>query len=70
MSLKVKEKARKWLTRDFMIKPVVTLQMFETVRKVLDILNTTTHNGFPVVDGTNRVIGLISRNHLIILILN
>lgn len=70
MSLKVKEKARKWLAKDFMVKPVVTLQSYETVRKVLDVLNTTTHNGFPVVDATNRVFGLISRNHLIILIKN
>lgn len=70
VSDKVKDRAKSWLARDFMIKPVVTLQMFESVGKVIEILNTTSHNGFPVVDRTNRVIGMISRNHLIILIKN
>ena len=36
-------------------RQVVTLGEQETVRTILDTLDQTAHNGFPVVDGHGRV---------------
>jgi chloride channel 7 len=39
--------------KHIMSHPVVVLKEVETVSRILDILKTTEHNGFPVVDGFN-----------------
>jgi len=70
ISRKVKESARETLVGDIMVAPVVTFSRIETVKTVYQVLSTTTHNGFPVLDNNNRVCGKISRNFLITLIEN
>jgi chloride channel 7 len=47
-----------------MAHPVITLNEIEKVRKVMDILNSTNHNGFPVVNREGRLRGLILRKTL------
>jgi chloride channel 7 len=47
-----------------MAQPVVTLQEIEKVRKVMEVLHTTNHNGFPVVSKDGRLRGLILRKTL------
>eukprot|EP00599_Poterioochromonas_sp_BG-1_P012444 CAMPEP_0173159256 /NCGR_PEP_ID=MMETSP1105-20130129/16980_1 /TAXON_ID=2985 /ORGANISM="Ochromonas sp., Strain BG-1" /LENGTH=866 /DNA_ID=CAMNT_0014077613 /DNA_START=186 /DNA_END=2786 /DNA_ORIENTATION=- len=47
-----------------MAQPVVTLNEVEKVRRVMEVLNTTSHNGFPVVSKDGRLRGLILRKTL------
>lgn len=44
-----------------MARPVVTLREIEKVSRVMEILTTTNHNGFPVVNKDGRLRGLILR---------
>lgn len=63
---------------EVMNKPVVTLRTTETVNQILHVLNTTTHNGFPVVDNDwshmssvrtyGRFRGLILRSQLLVML--
>lgn len=59
--------------------PVVTLRGIEKVGRIVDVLRNTTHNGFPVVDdrevlvgsqaiGERELHGLILRAHLVLLL--
>ncbi|KAM3364090.1 chloride channel protein CLC-a-like [Capsicum galapagoense] len=49
--------------------PVVTLQGIEKVRRIVEVLKYTTHNGFPVVDGViPELHGLILRTHLLLVL--
>ena len=58
--------------------PVVTLTPTETVGNIVDILKSTTHNGFPIVDPNNegahssrsfgKMRGLVLRSELIVLL--
>ena len=47
-----------------MAQPVITLNEVEKVRRVMEVLNTTTHNGFPIVNKEGRLRGLILRKTL------
>jgi chloride channel 7 len=47
-----------------MTQPVITLMEIERVGRVVEILNTTSHNGFPVVNRDGRLRGLILRKTL------
>jgi len=58
------------LTNEVMVSPVAQLKEIETVHNIIQLLQKTTHNGFPVVtnsDGTYH--GVILRNHVITLLL-
>ena len=44
-----------------------TLHLVDTVKNIYRVLRTS-HNGFPVLNSNERVVGLIPRNHLLILI--
>lgn len=65
---------------EVMAHPVVTLNCVEKVRRIVDLLRTTTHNGFPVVDSPSeeqtrvtthgRIRGLILRDQLIVILMN
>ncbi|CAN4079109.1 unnamed protein product [Withania somnifera] len=49
--------------------PVVTLQGIEKVRRIVEVLTYTTHNGFPVVDGViPELHGLVLRTHLLLVL--
>jgi len=47
-----------------MAKPVCVLQEVERVKRVMELLTTTMHNGFPVVNKEGRLRGLILRKTL------
>jgi hypothetical protein len=58
---------------DVMKKPVVCINQVESLRKIVEILETTKHNGFPVVsyEGPLRpktYRGLITRTQLLVLL--
>jgi chloride channel 7 len=49
---------------EIMAHPVVTLQEVDKVRRVMEVLSTTDHNGFPVVNKEGRLRGIILRKTL------
>eukprot|EP01038_Epipyxis_sp_PR26KG_P010243 gene10243-13777_t len=49
---------------EIMATPVVTMNEIEKVRRVMEILTSTTHNGFPVVSKEGRLRGMILRKTL------
>jgi chloride channel 7 len=49
---------------EVMAKPVIVLQEIEKVRRVMEVLNTTSHNGFPIVNKEGKLRGLILRKTL------
>jgi chloride channel 7 len=49
---------------EIMAKPIIVLQEIEKVRRVMEVLNTTSHNGFPVVNKEGKLRGLILRKTL------
>ena len=55
---------------EVMSKPVVTLRAVETIGRVVEVLKTTAHNGFPIIENSERGIfrGLILRNQLIVML--
>lgn len=63
---------------EVMHSPVVTLRTTETVETILEVLKTTTHNGFPIVDADStylstvrthgRYRGLILRSQLLVML--
>jgi CBS domain-containing protein len=55
-------------TKEIMTKDVVTLNEYENAGTVEQILNTTSHNGFPVVDDLGRFKGIIRRDQLVALL--
>jgi len=59
---------RKHAVKDVMVTNVVTLQPIETVDRVVHILKTTTHNGFPVVNEDGLFCGVILRSQLTVLL--
>lgn len=59
--------------------PVVTLNGIEKVRRIIDVLRNTTHNGFPVLDegmmpsvgqqaGKTELLGVVLRAHLLLVL--
>ncbi|KAH0742541.1 hypothetical protein KY290_030534 [Solanum tuberosum] len=52
------------------VKPlVVTLQGIEKVRRIVEVLKYTTHNGFPVVNGViPELHGLVLRTHILLVL--
>ena len=54
--------------RDIMKKPVVYFASKANALQIMRTLERTTHNGFPVVNSSNNLIGLITRNQLIVLL--
>ncbi|XP_015066133.1 chloride channel protein CLC-b [Solanum pennellii] len=59
--------------------PVVTLRGIEKVRRIVEVLKNTTHNGFPVVDegvvppvglpiGATELHGIVLRTHLLLVL--
>jgi len=50
-----------------MAKPILTLKTVDSVKKIYEALKSP-HHGFPVVNLSGQVVGLIPRNFLFILI--
>eukprot|EP01126_Amoeba_proteus_P001122 TRINITY_DN10321_c0_g1_i2.p1 TRINITY_DN10321_c0_g1~~TRINITY_DN10321_c0_g1_i2.p1 ORF type:complete len:614 (+),score=131.55 TRINITY_DN10321_c0_g1_i2:736-2577(+) len=59
---------RKFVSQHVMATPVVCFSKIESVRKIVQTLRSTTHNGFPVVNAVGQVRGLILRSQLITLL--
>ena len=56
--------------QDLMASPVIGIREVETVARVLHVLSSTTHNGFPVYErnSSNQLVGFILRSQLLILL--
>ena len=53
---------------DVMAKPVVTFPLKPKRKEVRKVLESTSHNGFPVVDEDGHFLGMILRNQLVLLL--
>ena len=53
---------------EIMSYPVICLRQLEDGRRIAKVLNTCTHDGFPVVDQHNHLLGLVRRDQLIALL--
>ena len=67
---KLSKRAQDYSCKELMIEEVVSFNHTETVATIYDKLANCSHNGFPVTDVNNYVIGLISRNTLIAILQN
>lgn len=56
------------LAKDIMCTQLNTLKPNSSVFEIINVLDSTGHNGFPVINKHNNLIGIISRNHLIIIL--
>jgi len=59
---------RKLFASDIMSRHVLTIKPCELVENIIEKLNSCTHCGFPVVDDNNRLLGIMIRNHLIVML--
>lgn len=60
---------KKIKAKEIMTKDVITFKEVEKLSVILKILESTTHNGFPVVTNEKNLFnGVILRNHLVVLI--
>jgi len=53
---------------DVMVSPVVAFRTTEKVGVVYDTLNNITHNGFPVINDANELVGMSLRSHLTVML--
>ena len=51
--------------KDYMTKDVVVVKPDQTIKEVIDLIEKTGHDGFPVVDDSGIVIGYISSRDLL-----
>jgi CBS domain-containing protein len=49
---------------NIMAGPALCVRLHDTAARVRALLADTTHNGYPVVDGGGRLVGLILRSQL------
>jgi H+/Cl- antiporter ClcA len=68
ISGKMSRRAQDYNCSEVMITEVVSINHSETLKSVYQKLSNCTHNGFPVINENRKVIGLISRNHLVTII--
>ena len=55
---------------DVATRPVVTMEHVVPVKTVVEVLQTKTHNGFPVITPNNKFVGTILRSQLVVLLRN
>lgn len=68
ISHKISRRAKDFRAEEVMVYPVVSFRQFETLETVFNTLMNCTHNGFPVINNEQEVVGYISRNFLSIII--
>lgn len=56
------------LAKDIMCAELSTLRYQCSIESIFECLLETNHNGFPVVNDKNNVIGIILRNQLIVIL--
>lgn len=70
IGIEISTRAKDFEASQVMQSPVQYFNERETVQRVYEMLEITNHNGFPVIDHRNHVVGKISRNFLITIIKN
>lgn len=53
------------LAKDVMTKPVITLKPTMNLREAAEVLSTNRISGAPVVDGTGKLVGILTEHDLI-----
>jgi CBS domain-containing protein len=61
ISFRSTNKAKTFDASEIMQSPVVSLKQHEDVKTIYETLLSNTHNGFPVINSNNIVVGMISR---------
>jgi chloride channel 7 len=61
---------RKFKAMHVMSKPVVCFHVLERVSRIVEVLRSCRHNGFPVVDQETRFVGIVLRSQLLTLLRN
>src|SRR5687768_14774288 len=59
---------RKFKASDIMSTPVRCFKPVARVKKVIQVLKETTHNGFPIRDKQGHYTGLILRSQLVVML--
>jgi len=67
---KISKRAMDYTCKEVMVPDVVSINHSERVKDIYEKLLNCTHNGFPVINEKRKVIGLISRNHLVAILKN
>lgn len=62
---KISRRAMDYTCKEVMVTDVVSINHSEKVEAIYNKLVNCKHNGFPVINERRKVIGLISRNHLV-----
>jgi CBS domain-containing protein len=70
ISPKLSLRAKHYECHELMSVPVHYFRKTDSIGKIFNTLYQTKHNGFPVVTSKGKVVGLISRNHLVMIIKN
>jgi chloride channel 7 len=70
ISNKISKRAMDYTCKEVMVSEVVSFQHTEKVRDLYEKLKSCKHNGFPVINERRKVIGMISRNHLVVILKN
>jgi CBS domain-containing protein len=70
VSNKISKRALDYTCKEVMESDVVSVNHSEKVRDLFDKLKGCKHNGFPVINERRKVIGMISRNHLVVILKN
>lgn len=67
---KISKRAIDYTCKEVMVNDVVSINHSEKVKDIYEKLSNCSHNGFPVINEKRKVIGLISRNHLVAILKN
>jgi CBS domain-containing protein len=65
ISNRISKRALDYTCKEVMVTEVVSVNHSEKVRDLFEKLKSCSHNGFPVINENRKVIGMISRNHLV-----
>jgi len=66
---KVPEQCQYVRAEKIMSSKVVSLRTVDSIKRIYEALKTT-HHGFPVINLSGQVVGLIPKNFLLILVAN
>ena len=64
---KERESLENHRVKEIMSCPVNTIHEVESLHKLVDVLSSTHHGGFPITDEDNRFLGLITRFELLVI---
>ena len=67
---KVPRPCKKIIAENIMTRNVLTLQCVDTLENISNVITTTNHHAFPIMNSHGYVIGIIPRNFIITLLKN